>query len=73
MDKRIDSVEEGDVLALGFDGVHRGHQYLLGEAYRLAQERKRRLQILTFYPHPQIFSPLVEISSTLLLIEKSIF
>ncbi|HOQ67092.1 MAG TPA: riboflavin biosynthesis protein RibF [Candidatus Atribacteria bacterium] len=52
----IDSVEEGDVLALGFfDGVHRGHQYLLGEAYRLAQERKRRLQILTFYPHPQNF------------------
>ena len=47
---------EDSILALGFfDGVHRGHQYLLGEAYRLAQEEKTKLHIFTFYPHPRNF------------------
>ncbi len=41
------------VLALGtFDGVHRGHQTLLCEAVRLAQERGGRSAALTFDPHP---------------------
>ena len=48
---------ENNILALGFfDGVHRGHQYLLGEAYRLAQEEKAKLHIFTFILILETFS-----------------
>lgn len=47
------------VLALGtFDGVHRGHQTLLHEAVRSAQERGVSCAVLTFDPHPlQVIAP----------------
>jgi riboflavin kinase/FMN adenylyltransferase len=46
----------GAVLAVGnFDGVHRGHQALIGEAGRLARERGGLLGVLAFEPHPQEF------------------
>lgn len=47
------------VLALGtFDGVHRGHQALLGEAVRRAEERGTPSAVLTFDPHPlQVIAP----------------
>ena len=46
----------GAVVALGnFDGVHRGHQALIGEARRLAKERSALLGVLAFEPHPQEF------------------
>jgi riboflavin kinase/FMN adenylyltransferase len=38
-----------------FDGVHRGHQALIGEARRLARERSGLLGVLAFEPHPQEF------------------
>ncbi len=42
------------VVAIGnFDGVHKGHQALLREARRIAEERQRPLAILTFEPHPR--------------------
>jgi len=41
------------VVTLGnFDGVHRGHQSLLGAAARLARERGERSIAVTFDPHP---------------------
>ena len=44
------------VLALGnFDGVHRGHQALIGEARRIAQESGRKLAALVFEPYPREF------------------
>jgi riboflavin kinase/FMN adenylyltransferase len=44
------------VVALGnFDGVHLGHQALIGEARRLAQERGVQLGVVAFEPHPQEF------------------
>ena len=46
----------GAVIAVGnFDGVHRGHQALIGEARRLAEERNAPLGVLAFEPHPQEF------------------
>lgn len=47
---------KGAVVAVGnFDGVHRGHQALIAEARRLAEERNSPLGVLAFEPHPQEF------------------
>jgi len=47
---------KGAVVAVGnFDGVHLGHQALIGEARRLADERGAPLAVLVFEPHPQEF------------------
>jgi riboflavin kinase/FMN adenylyltransferase len=47
---------KGAVVALGnFDGVHLGHQALIGEARRLALERGVPLGVVAFEPHPQEF------------------
>ncbi len=41
------------LVAIGnFDGVHRGHQAVLGHAAREAAERGLRPLVLTFHPHP---------------------
>jgi riboflavin kinase/FMN adenylyltransferase len=46
----------GAVVALGnFDGVHKGHQALIGHARALAEERRSPLGVLAFEPHPQEF------------------
>jgi riboflavin kinase/FMN adenylyltransferase len=46
----------GAVLALGnFDGVHRGHQAVIGEAARIALELSAAHGVLTFEPHPREF------------------
>jgi riboflavin kinase / FMN adenylyltransferase len=46
----------GAVAALGnFDGVHRGHQALIGEARRLARATNRPLACLVFEPYPREF------------------
>lgn len=42
------------IFALGFfDGVHRGHQVLLAECVRLAQQQGLRSAAITFEAHPQ--------------------
>ncbi len=47
---------KGAVVAVGnFDGVHRGHQALIAEAKKLADERGAPLGVLAFEPHPQEF------------------
>lgn len=46
----------GAVLALGnFDGVHRGHQAVIGEAARIAHRLGTSYGVLTFEPHPREF------------------
>jgi riboflavin kinase/FMN adenylyltransferase len=41
------------VVTIGvFDGIHRGHQSIIGEAVRLADERGVPSVVLTFVPHP---------------------
>ncbi|MHB1355975.1 MAG: bifunctional riboflavin kinase/FAD synthetase [Anaerolineae bacterium] len=42
------------VLTIGtFDGVHRGHQYLIHQVLQRAQETSRLGAVLTFNPHPR--------------------
>lgn len=44
----------GRVVAIGvFDGVHRGHQRILGEAVESARLTGARSAAVTFYPHPE--------------------
>ena len=44
---------EGTAITLGFfDGVHLGHQLLIGEARRLAAEQEARSAVVTFDQHP---------------------
>jgi riboflavin kinase/FMN adenylyltransferase len=44
---------EGSAVTLGFfDGVHLGHQLLIGEARRLAAEQRARSVVVTFDRHP---------------------
>jgi riboflavin kinase/FMN adenylyltransferase len=38
-----------------FDGVHLGHQAVLGRAREIARERGRLLGVVTFEPHPREF------------------
>jgi riboflavin kinase/FMN adenylyltransferase len=37
-----------------FDGVHRGHRYLIGQASASARQRELRSVLLTFHPHPSV-------------------
>ena len=47
---------KGAVVALGnFDGVHRGHRALIGEAARIAKASGRPLAALVFEPYPREF------------------
>jgi riboflavin kinase / FMN adenylyltransferase len=46
----------GSVVAVGnFDGVHRGHQAVIGDAIRRAGEAGAPASVLTFEPHPRRF------------------
>lgn len=49
--------KQGAVLAIGnFDGVHKGHQYILNHAKQIAQQNgKLPIGALTFSPHPRAF------------------
>ncbi|WNS78017.1 FAD synthetase family protein [Domibacillus sp. DTU_2020_1001157_1_SI_ALB_TIR_016] len=45
--------DEPVVMALGFfDGVHAGHQRLTQTARKIAKEKRMKLAVMTFYPHP---------------------
>lgn len=61
LDHRDDVPEalRGAVIALGnFDGFHKGHQAVAGEAIKWAQEKGRPSIIATFDPHPvRFFKP----------------
>lgn len=42
------------VVTIGvFDGVHRGHQIVVGRTVELAREKQARAVVVTFHPHPQ--------------------
>ncbi len=52
----VTDASKGAVVAVGnFDGVHLGHQALIGEARRIAEARGAPLGVLAFEPHPQEF------------------
>lgn len=42
------------VVTIGtFDGVHRGHQFILNDMVRKAREMDGETVVVTFYPHPR--------------------
>ncbi len=47
------------ILTIGaFDGVHRGHQYLIGQLLQRARQTHRLAGLITFHPHPSaVLSP----------------
>ena len=46
----------GSVVAVGnFDGVHRGHEVVLGKARTIANSLNAPFGVLTFEPHPRTF------------------
>jgi len=52
----VPSSLKGAVVALGnFDGVHLGHQALIGEARAQAESRHAPMGVVAFEPHPQEF------------------
>ncbi|NKB60570.1 MAG: bifunctional riboflavin kinase/FAD synthetase [Alphaproteobacteria bacterium] len=57
--RSYENVPEGarnGVVVLGnFDGVHRGHQAVIGHGIELAREAGIPLVVLTFEPHPRTF------------------
>lgn len=55
----VPDAARGAVVAIGnFDGVHRGHQAVIGRARALADEMGVPLAVLVFEPHPrQYFAP----------------
>jgi riboflavin kinase/FMN adenylyltransferase len=64
LDHRLSIPEplRGAIIALGnFDGFHRGHQAVVGEAIRWAKAEKRPAIVATFDPHPvRHFKPAAE-------------
>ena len=51
--EQISELSGGVVLTIGnFDGVHAGHQLILGSAKKVAAERCVQLVVMTFEPHP---------------------
>ncbi len=57
------------VVALGvFDGVHRGHRYILENAVRQARRIGRKSVVLTFWPHPQAKESIYSLQHRLRLI-----
>jgi riboflavin kinase/FMN adenylyltransferase len=52
-------LDKDTILTIGaFDGVHRGHQYLIGQLLQKARRTHRLAGLLTFHPHPSaVLSP----------------
>lgn len=47
---------KGGVVALGnFDGLHRGHQAVIGKAQEIAKAKGVAAAVMTFEPHPRAF------------------
>ena len=54
-----------------FDGVHRGHQFLIQQTARAAEEVGGKAGMVTFWPHPlEVLRPTVEVRYLTLLEEK---
>ena len=50
----ITDSQRGAVIALGnFDGIHRGHQAVIGETLEIANKEGVFSAVMTFAPHPR--------------------
>ena len=50
-----ENARNGVVVLGNFDGVHRGHQAVIGHGIELAQDAEAPVVVLTFEPHPRTF------------------
>lgn len=50
-----ESARNGVVVLGNFDGVHRGHQAVIGQGIELAHDADAPVVVLTFEPHPRTF------------------
>lgn len=51
--KEISRPKESSVITVGiFDGVHRGHAYIIKKLVKNAKKTKRKSAVVTFHPHP---------------------
>jgi len=52
-------LDKDTILTIGaFDGVHRGHQYLIRQLLQKARQTHRLAGLITFHPHPSaVLSP----------------
>jgi len=57
--EELPAIVRGGVVALGnFDGVHLGHQAVIGKALELARQLGAPAGVMTFEPHPRsVFTP----------------
>jgi len=54
--RRVPNGLEGGIVVIGnFDGVHRGHQMVIGQARRAAETAQLPLTVMTFEPHSREF------------------
>ena len=54
--KDLTAVDQGAALAMGsFDGVHLGHQKVIGLAAKAAADLGAPLGVITFDPHPRVY------------------
>jgi riboflavin kinase/FMN adenylyltransferase len=55
----LEPADRGSVVSIGnFDGVHQGHQIVIGRTAEIARGLGAKLAVLTFEPHPfQVFHP----------------
>jgi riboflavin kinase/FMN adenylyltransferase len=54
--KHLPDHDRGAAVALGsFDGVHKGHQMVIGLAAEAAREQGLPLGVITFDPHPRVY------------------
>ena len=48
-------LEQPSLVTIGvFDGVHRGHQYLIRQLVEQAHQNDQQAVVLTFFPHPDV-------------------
>ncbi|WP_173916847.1 FAD synthetase family protein [Halobacillus sp. Marseille-Q1614] len=56
--REVQQESEACVMALGFfDGVHLGHREIIKQASKVADRKKLKLAVMTFFPHPSSVIP----------------
>ena len=69
--RKLREAFEKTVVLIGvFDGLHRGHRYLIRKAVSLSRARNKKSVCVTFHPHPKKQPCLISLTHRLRLIEE---